>query len=258
MAKKRAQAQGNTSSTETNTFVKGMNKDFNPSYEPKTSWTHARNAANNSVDGDVGLLGNEPANLPCGDVPYTIIGTIHMYADQWILYSTDNTNSEIGLYDDSECTYETLVNDPCLSFNKEYLIIGAAKENFDCSWQVYWDDGLNPSRTLNIDNIPYIQQITSAPGDPCIIYEDTSDLDCERLRLAPLLDTPIIQLSKATDGGQLRNGTYQAYIAYTVNEQRVTDYIGISNLQSLFDHEGTAGSLDLKISNLDKEFEFLS
>jgi len=135
MAKKQ---QTNTSSVETNTFIKGMNKDFNPSYEPKQSWSHARNAANNSVDGDVGLIGNEPANLACANVPYTIIGTIHLYADQWVLYSTDNVNSEIGLFDDSECKYETLLNAPCLNFNKENLIIGAAKENFDCTWQTYW------------------------------------------------------------------------------------------------------------------------
>mgnify|MGYP003626171960 CR=1 FL=1 len=244
------------SSTETNTFTKGMNKDFNPSFEPKQSWSHARNAANNSVDGDVGMIGNEPANLACGQVPYTIIGTIHLYADQWVLYSTDDINSEIGLFDDSECKYETLVNDPCLNFKKEYLIQGAAKENFDCSWQVYWDDSNNPSRTLNIDDVPYIQTIVSAPGADCIEYADTTDLDCERLRLAPLLDTPIIKLAKASDGGSLRNGSYQAYIAYTVNEQRVTDYIGLSNIQSIFDHDGTAGSLDIKVSNLDKEFEF--
>jgi hypothetical protein len=256
MAKKRKNQSNVTSSVEVNAFVKGMIKDYFPSYQPKQNWTHARNAANNSVDGDAGVLGNEPANLPCADVPYTIIGAIHTYADQWVIYSTNDTDSEIGLFDDSKCEYKTLVNDRCLQFQREHLIVGAAKENFDCSWQVYWDDGNNPSRTLNLDNIPYVQVEVSTPGADCVIYEDTPTLDCEKLRLAPLLDTPCIDLSKATDGGQLRNGTYQAFIAYTVNEQRITDYIGISNLQSLFDHENTAGSLDLAISNLDKEFDF--
>ena len=65
--KKNIQNKG-ADSVETNVFVKGMNKDINPSYEPKQSWTHARNAANNSTDGDVGVLGNEPANLPCSAV----------------------------------------------------------------------------------------------------------------------------------------------------------------------------------------------
>lgn len=246
----------NTSTADTRVFTKGMVKDTNASFQVKEAWSHARNAANNSVDGDLAVIGNEPANLECAKVPYTIIGAIHTYADQWVLFSTDNTNSEIGLFDDSKCEYKTLVNAPCLAFNKKHLISGAAKENFDCSWQVYWDDGNNPSRTLNIDDIPYIQIETSNPGDSCVIYEDTELLDCEKIRLAPLLNTPCITISKSESGGQLRNGSYQAFVAYTVNEQKVTDYIGVSNIQSLFDHSGTAGSLRITVTNLDKEFEY--
>ncbi len=246
-----------TSANVTNNYTGGLTKDVFDSYLKTTLWTHARNAVNNSADGDGGVLGNEPANLECGIVPYTIIGTLHLYADQWIIYSTDDTNSEIGRFDDSKCEYTTLVNDACLKFNRKNLITGASKENFDCTWQVYWDDGINPSRTLNVDNIPYIQQAVSAPNDPCIIYENVLplQLDCEKIRLAPLMDTPCVRLIKAEDGGQLRNGTYQAYIAYTVNGQMMGDYIGISNLQSIFDHNGTAGSLRIEFSNVDQDFE---
>ena len=261
MAKKRNTRQNsgslkqNTTTTITNSFIKGMSKDLSASFQGKDTWYHARNAYNNSVDGDAGTLGNEPANLKCDVAPYTIIGTIHKQADEWIIYSTDDSNSEIGIFDDSKCVYKTLVNDTCLSFNRKFLITGAAKENYDCTWQVYWDDNLNPSRTLNIDDIPYKQRQTSMPGDPCVTFEDTDELDCEKIRLAPLIDLPCLKLTKAADGGQLRNGSYQAYIAYTENSQVVTDYIGISNIQSLFDHNELSGSLDLAITNLDQRFE---
>lgn len=261
MAKKNTPSQQspspqNTSMTDSRVFLKGMVKDINASFQPKEAWSHARNAANNSTDGDTAVIGNEPANLECAKVPYTIIGAIHTYADQWVLFSTDNINSEIGLFDDSKCEYKPLVNHPCLNFNKKHLITGAAKENFDCSWQVYWDDGNNPSRTLNLDDVPYIQVVVSNPGDDCVIYDNTADLDCERLRLAPLIDTPCVTISKSESGGQLRNGSYQAFIAYTVNEQKVTDYIGVSNIQSLFDHNGTSGSLRISVSNLDQQFDY--
>lgn len=246
----------NTSTVDTRVFVKGMVKDPNASFQAKEAWHHARNAANNSVDGDLSVIGNEPANLECAKVPYTIIGAVHKYADQWVLYSTDNTNSEIGLFDDSKCEYKPLVNDPCLNFNKKHLITGAAKENFDCTWQVYWDDGNNPSRTLNLDDIPWIKTVVSPPGADCIIYEDTDQLDCEQLRLAPLLSTPCVTIKKSEGGGQLRNGSYQAFIAYTVNEQKVTDYIGVSNVQSLFDHSGTSGSLHITVTDLDQDFDY--
>ena len=130
-------------------------------------WTHARNVKNNSVDGDVALIGNEPANLKCATVPYTIIGAIHKYGDEWVIFSTDDTNSEIGLFDDSKCEYTQLINDACLNFNRQHLITGAAKENFDCTWQIYFDDGLNPSRTINIDDIPYVEtKVNQAVYDP--------------------------------------------------------------------------------------------
>ena len=172
----------------TQSFSKGMIKDIHESIQPTTNWTHARNVANHSSDGDLGVIGNEPANLRCAEVPYTIIGCIHKYSDEWIVYSTDNTNSELGLFDDSKCEYTTIVSAPCLNFKTSHLITGAAKENYDCSWQVYWDDGLNPSRTLNLDDIPTIQIETTAPGDNCVTFVDDPSLcftlDCERLRLA--------------------------------------------------------------------------
>jgi hypothetical protein len=257
----------NTSQIDTELPVKGMTKDPNTSLVGKDAWTHCRNCINNSQKGDVGSIGNEPANFQCACSHYPIIGTIHLYGDKWIIYSTDDTNSEIGLFDDSRCEYTTLVNDACLSFDRRYLITGASKENFDCSWQVYWDDGLNPSRTLNLGfadsipenrNIPWKQIITSPEGAACVIYEDAQPLrlDCERIRLAPLLDIPCMDLQKSKKGGQLRNGSYQAFIAYTLNEQKIGDYISFSNIQPLFDHEDGSCALTLEISNLDKEFEF--
>jgi hypothetical protein len=249
-----AKQYSNSSSIDTNSFIKGMVKDLFASFQPKENWSHARNAYNNSVDGDTGVIGNEPANLQCGIVPYTIIGFIHKRADQWYVFSTDDTNSEIGFYDESTCSYTTIVNNPCLNFNRKYLIIGASKENYDCTWQIYWDDSNNPSRTLNADDIPWVQQVVSPPGADCVIYADTDVLDCERLRLAPVVDTPCIKLTRAQDGGLLRNGTYQAFLAYVENDQVVTDYIGISNLQSLFNHDNNAGSLNIEITNLDKDY----
>jgi len=46
----------------TNTFTKGMVKDYNDTFVGEGLWTHARNAVNNSHDGQVGVIGNEPAN----------------------------------------------------------------------------------------------------------------------------------------------------------------------------------------------------
>ena len=163
----------NTSQVDTDQFVKGMIKDTSAGLVQNGNWSHARNAINNSSIGDAGVIGNEPANLHCAKIPYTVIGGIHLYGDKWIIFSTNDIDSELGAFDDSQCHYETLVNDPCLALRKRHLITGASKENFDCSWEVYWDDGLNPSRSLNIDNIPWVQVQVTGPlvdGRDCVTY----------------------------------------------------------------------------------------
>jgi hypothetical protein len=263
-----------TSNIDTDIFIKGMMKDSHKSFVGKENWTHCINCINNSARGDAGTIGNEPANLSCINSKLPIIGFIHLFGDKWIIFSTDNYYSEIGLFDDSQCKYDALIFDQCLNFNQKHLISGASKENFDCTWQIYWDDGLNPSRTINLGppdrftenlNVPWKYQQVSGPdttGTPCVVYEDIEiindgkKLDCDLIRLAPLMKTPCIELSKGESPGQLSNGTYQAYIAYTINEQQIGDYIGVSNLQPLFDNDNTACSLDVKISNLDTNFDF--
>jgi hypothetical protein len=159
MAKKQQPRAGiqNTSKIETRSFQKGMIKDVNESIMPEGAYLNATNAVNNSKSGDLGVLGNEPSNQFCAGAPYTIIGAIHLYEDKWAIYSTNDIDSEIGLFDESDCSYTRTVNDRCLNFKKTNLIIGESKENFDCTWQVYWSDGLNPDRTMNMDNPPFIQ-----------------------------------------------------------------------------------------------------
>ena len=264
--KQNSQPPQNTSSIDTDLFVKGMTKDAHESFVGKENWSHARNAINNSAKGDAGTIGNEPANLSCIVTNYTIIGSIYLYGDKWIIFATDNNASEIGLFDDSQCQYDVLINDPCLNFFKNNLITGASKENFDCTWQIYWDDGRNPSRTLNLGppdriteniNVPWMQSIVDEDAD-CIVYEDDLPLtlNCEKIRLAPLMKTPCIKLSKSPSGGLLKNGSYQAFLAYTINEQQIGDYIGVSNIQPLFEHDDTASSLDIEIEDIDTNFDF--
>jgi hypothetical protein len=265
--------QANTSDGTVNAFNKGMVKDYDVTYAPDGTWNHARNAINNSKSGDVGLLGNEPANEFCTQAPYTIIGTIPIFQDYFAIFSTDDTNSEIGLFHEPSCTYIPIVNDPCLNFNRENLIIGDAKTKFDCSWDLYWDDGLNVSRKLNIgpvelDSYPNIFNNEPWPGVPyvcnevqagsnasCTICENVIPLtlNCEKIRLNKRMLIPCVTVSKGLSGGQLRNGSYYAVIAYSENQQRVTDYFSPSNIQALFSPNTSGSSLNISFSNLDTE-----
>src|SRR5260221_25723 len=85
---------------------------------------------------------------------------------------------------------------------------------------------------------------------------------------------PCITVNKGASGGSLLNGSYFVTMAYTINEQKVTDYCtpsnnactfeGVqkvtdyctpSNVQALFDHSNVAGSIDIKLSGLDETYD---
>jgi hypothetical protein len=145
----------NTSNQENATFNKGMVKDVSDVYMSEGMWTNAINAINNSHNGESGNIGNEMSNEFCATAPYTIIGMAHISEKKWVLFSTDNTDSEIGIFDEADCSYQTTVNDACLNFAKSNLITAVVKSNYDCTKSVYWQDNRNPDRVLNLDNVPY-------------------------------------------------------------------------------------------------------
>ena len=289
MAKQAGGSNANLNTT--NSFIKGLNKDSDPSFVQEGMWTHARNAVNNTFEGDVGTLSNESSNFLCGVAGETmngterhIIGAIHLFSDKWIIYSvaylpnntTKSSDSEIGLFEEDKCLYRPIVQDICLNFSKFNLITGASREAEDCSWQVYWADGLNPDRYLNIgdpktwpssdyiwvgqgdinyytngtDKIlwPGVSWIQDCTGTTCIECTDINELDCDRIRLARLMQTPCLEVLYGKEGGTLFNGSYSALIAYTIKGQKVTDWFSQSNVQPLWFERDGQGALEIKVS----------
>lgn len=254
----------NTSINQPQGFSKGLYKDMEDSMLSPGAWVHARNAVNNSQAGDLGVLGNEPSNFLCGETEMTIIGAIHLFGDKWFITSTDDTYSEVGIFDESSCSYDRIFKDTCPGFKKTNLIKGIAREKEDCTWQVYWADGLNHDYTLNLGNPsdwPYTGQWKSVPWNQtcttdsagCVTCVNQTTVDCDKMRLARLAKQPCITVSKGPSGGTLRNGSYYAIAAYTIKGIRVTDYSVPSNIVSLFEHDNVAGAIDINVYDIDQD-----
>lgn len=273
----------------TRSFDKGLQNDVRDYHSSPRQYTFCRNSIPNSTLGDLGDIGNEPANLHLVDAPYTIIGFIYLFADTWAVFSTNDTDSEIGRFVESTATYTTVVNDSYyvapyqkLNLNRANLIIGEAKENFDCSWHIYWSDGNNVDRTMNFDSPPWIQLCTDSAGNTQIGNQQPSNfplpfpvdcltcvpfvlaapfpytgfvLDVNAIRLAKLVKTPCVHVIKGAGGGNLPNGSYFVVTSYLINGQRVTDYFPPSNVQPIFDHSGVAGSIDVIVDSMDLSFD---
>ena len=163
-----AKQNPNTSLNQTRTFLKGLTRDTDPSFIQEGMWNYARNAVNNTREGELGTLSNEESNALCGiigsditvNINVVIVGAIPLFESKWLVYSaiydtSINNNiitSEIGLFEEDFCKYRPIVRDKCLDFSKFNLISGASREKQDCTWQVYWADGNNPDRYINIGN----------------------------------------------------------------------------------------------------------
>lgn len=201
---------------------------------------------------------NEPANKFCINAPYTIIGYIYLFEDQWAIFSTNNINSSIGIFKEFACEYSDLIgNFDCLNLSTYDLITGVSRQNFDCTYNIYWSDGhRNPDRTLNITNIPYVG-VYSLDRNGCQIFTPNQPLalDCSQLNLNRLLNIPCIIATKSSSGGNLLNGIYYATISYTINGQKISNYLGLSNAVSIFSHQNEAGSIELDISGLDESYD---
>jgi hypothetical protein len=288
----------------TNTFTKGLNKDSDPTFIDAGMWTHARNAVNNTSEGDLGTLSNEASNFLCAVTGETmqstvidkyIIGCIQIFSDKWLIFTAGHDNqgrpimSEIGLLQEDRCIYQPVVQDACLRFDKRYLISGVSREKEDCTWQVYFADGLNPDRFLNVGDpqtwIPtsYTYQGSSSapalvnyytngvdsqlwPGvewfqdclidsNNCEFCTNTNVLNCDDIRLARFMTTPCITITPGSSGGTLRNGTYYACIAYSIKGQKVSDYFSASNTQPIWSPDDLQGSLRISISADSENFD---
>lgn len=300
-----AEQNSNTSLDQTRTFLKGLTRDTDPSFIQEGMWNYARNAVNNTREGELGTLSNEESNALCGiigsditvNINVVIVGAIPLFESKWLVYSAIydgslNNNvitSEIGLFEEDFCKYRPIVRDKCLNFSKFNLISGASREKQDCTWQVYWADGNNPDRYINIGNPKlwpsddylwlggldgsntinyYGNGIDNAflwPGviwnqdidnpltpDPCETFPNLNTLDCEETRLASLVKTPCINI-KNGQAGTLLNGSYAVGLTYTINNQSVTNYFSLSYVQPIFNESDGRGSLEINIDGLDSD-----
>jgi hypothetical protein len=265
----------------TNTFTGGMVKDPVDLFKKSNTYTHARNMSTFLPDGQLGGRSSELANIPSALVPYTIIGSAFLGDGSWIIFSTNNTLSEIGIFSENSNSYSTLMNDAVtivsinpitgtfysgLGFKTTNLITAVARRGYDCGFDVYWSDGgLNPDRILNTATCPWT--IGAFPTSPpktvpnpwvqncittaaCVDCYNTNKIDIEQLRLAPLLDVPCIKLSKSKSGGLLPNGSYQVCVAYAVNSIKCTDYLAFSDVYSTFTHLNNGGCIDVTIEGI--------
>jgi len=265
MAGEETTNQGNVKQ-EYNLGTTGLNLDNTVNQIEKGSLSYALNASVENFDGNSINYQNEPGNEHCLDFPagYQLIGEHSIYEKNkhiFFLASPEVGGSEIGYMDNNDCIYHTLVNADCLNFNINNPIHKAVHKITNCTTEIYWTDGYNPRRYLDIDNIPYTQAYTS---EPCALTY-TTDLDCNQLSIQPNFTIPQLEVTNVITGGSNIAGTIQFSIQYSdAVGNGYTSYYSVTNPTPIADPALTTPnfnyevgkSVELTISNLDMTGQF--
>jgi len=260
MAGEETTNQGNIK-TEYNQGTTGMNMDNSINQIPKGALTYALNAAVENFDASSINYQNEPGNEFCLQFPqgYQLIGE-HFIAEQnkhiFFITNPDTQQSEIGYMDNNNCIYNTYISAPCLNFSIQYPIHKIVHKITNCTTEVYWTDGLNPRRYLDLTNLPY----KIKPGTDVCANETIPEVDCNKIKIQPTFDIPQLEITDITTGGALTAGTYQFAIQYCDSiGDGYTSYYSVTNPTPItntklttpdFNYE-VGKSIVLSINNID-------
>ena len=251
----------------------GLDMDSSVNQIQKGKLSYALNGALENFDSNSVSYQNEPGNEACLEFPagYHVIGS-HFIQEKskhiFFLTNPETGDSEIGYMDNNDCVYHTLcsqtptgetvcANSPCLNFNINYPIHKAVHKITNCTTEVYWTDGLNPRRFINIEQVPYI---TTYVGDQNCDPIIEAVLDCNKLKVQPNFSIPSIEVTGTAVGGDLKAGTYQFAIQYSnASGDGYTSYYSITNPTPIANTDVTTPNFDyvvgksilLSIANVD-------
>lgn len=224
--------------------------DLDDSYKGKNILSFAYNSTLVTHQGNAYFRSNEESPTFCVQAPYDIIGHTPISGNKFLIFSTDNLDSEIGVINELDCSYQSVINSKCLNFHKDFPIFSKFKVNDKGEEIITFVDNRNSDRVINLQNIPYKFTVQD---DECQTREYTDELDCDGLLLSKVIGIPEIEVTKGF-GGALEDGAYQVLFAYSIEGQKYSDYYG-PTVPIHINSDSGGGSLVITINNLDRTFD---
>jgi len=244
----------------------GLNLDNTTSQTQKGQLTYGLNSVVENFDDNSVTYQNEPGNQFCVSFPqgFLLIGS-HFIPEQtkYIFFLTNPVTgeSEIGQMLNNDCIYRSIGNADCLNFSIHHPIHKVYHKITNCTIELYWTDGWNPRRWLDLNNIPYITAEESEPCNP--VY--TTNIDCNQLKVQPNFLIPQLYVEDVIAGGETTAGTVQFAIQYSdANANPYTSFYSVTNPTPLADPQLTTPNFNytvgksvvVDISNLDTTGQF--
>jgi hypothetical protein len=283
----------------------GMNLDTHPSNIREGEYIFALNALMEDITGEGLSSQNYPSNLLCSKFKdgFKVNGFGRDYLGDRVFFFLVNPNtkvSEIGYItistdielpedEDGECKcvpkknlpkpleeltqipycrYKTLITDSCnkcLGLDMDYPINDVLVKEEKEGTTLYWTNDLNPQRYLQVDRIEQYKYLGYLGCDDT---ETETCLDCEKLKVFKDAKVPCIKGDSIFLGGNLREGTYEVFIAYCdAAGNELSDYM--SGTQPIFifnrqdinrdqtdNNQRTTQGIKLTVSELDPQYAY--
>jgi hypothetical protein len=253
------------------TQVVGLKKSIHKSVLKDGEYHHLKNGTISSFEGDIPFIQNMPSNLECVTLPngYKVLNSDYIKERNYhVLYliNFELNKSEIGFFYGNECKYETKLNQGCLNFNIAFPIKSQYKIK-NCELHLYFQDGFNPDRHINLDDLPFKKQLV----DGC--YVDTDVFDCSAINVQNDLIPPVVKPKIPIEAGALFTGVYQFAVCYAnINGNEQSSYYSKTNPLPIYEdrfssYENTEGSkanqltdkaIPVEFSNLDIRYDYIN
>lgn len=194
--------------------TKGLHTDYSPLAQPEGTYTYLLNGIR-SLSGD---LENEQGTIDIKILNKKVIGGCVLDQDLILfLYP-----SEIGVLNKDDL-YTKITDKSTLNFVDNQIFGVVAKKNFKSERIVYFVDGANPNRRVNLDDLLELNSLTF-------------DND---IKLQLTAKTPITSLVSVEDGGSLVTGVYQATSRLLTRSTNAASWGELTPLVSIIDDSST-------------------
>lgn len=252
----------------------GINTDASKSDQPEGKIRFALNAVDESSDGDNRFVSRERSNQSYAAFKegFIQIGDVDIDKENKCVFfvAEDESNSCISIFNTLSGDIEDLVETPDLGFKVNYRIDTEYRLRLGCERVVYFTDGWNPPRIINLDKLKNYK-------------DENDDWDVSLMNHIKDYTVPIYEKIEIISGGGVESGSYNFDILLLDEDFNPTNYINPSQTVNIYcdspnrDYFGISGSsnelsgelqnnffgekecdksIKLTLSNLDERYSF--
>lgn len=203
----------------TNTFEGGLIRAINKTKQPKNSYSYALNTTIVDPILDKGSRANEQGfedYLTVRSGQYIIMKAQWLGKEQYVFFikhleGSGDTFNEIWYVDKEKSIQRLVYSNIGLNFQDDYEISSTYRINYKTERIVYWVDGLNDDRVINVDDV------------------DSSSISIELLSIESSYTKADLEAIVFDTGGSLISGQYFLAASYNLGDSFTTSAFGLTN-----------------------------